>query len=193
MRILLSLIFYVSHFICEAQEIMPRLGVAMTTANIPGAFDGYNTSFAPGFVTGVEAWFPIRENAGIAGDLLFSQKGWRSEVNGIDFKFQASQRIFYGELICLPYYRWSVFYFMAGPGLLYGLTGRTNETLTRFDGSGTNSYQHSIHFDNRTTGSADYYVNNRITFGGTLCAGVMLWELLLIDLRYQISSFGTSR
>jgi opacity protein-like surface antigen len=191
MKVILCLTFSLLQTVCSAQEIMPRIGVSVTTANLPGTIDSYHTSFIPGFVTGVEAWFPIWKRAGIAGDLLFTQKGWRSEVATTDYHFTASQRMYYGELICLPYYRWSAFYFMMGPGLQYGLTGRTSENLTRFQGQGTVSGQHDIRFDKRSTGSGDYYVDNRVTLSGMFGAGVTLWEHLLIDLRYQASGFGT--
>jgi hypothetical protein len=169
----------------HAQQIMPRIGASMTNVRLEGVVSNYNTLFAPGFMTGVSSQFDLGDKMGIIGDLLFTQKGWRSESEGPDNTGTSSNRIYYSELLCMPYYKWRNIFFLAGPGLSYGLFGRTYQEYEFTNGdSFVNDWP--VRFTEADDARySETYMDRRLTFNWQVGVGIELWERVLIDLRYQ--------
>ena len=194
MKSILTTVVCLLALFCQGQEIRPRIGLTMNTGTFPNALGDLDVSFTPGFLTGLDLQVPINDEFSITSELLFVQKGYR-----IDFEFEPSSgttqnythlatktRVNYADLLFLPTSTWSNFYFMAGPGLSFGLFGYNYNALTNTNGQVTTSSS-KIHFNESAGSAGDYYLTKRLVLTGVAGVGITLWELLLVDLRYQFS------
>lgn len=170
---------------CLAQHLMPRIGASVSTVRLPNVPDFYNTSYATGFLTGISSRYDLGDRMGIMGDLLFTQKGWKASIETVDPTGKQSDRIFYGELLALPYVKWRKMFFMAGPGLSYGLFGKSHLVVEYANGQTSSNESHVRFNELDDPQSSDTYMDRRLTFNWQVGVGIKVLERILIDLRYQ--------
>lgn len=127
----------------------------------------------PGFHAGVIADFSISDNVFVQPGILVSQKGFRIEESVMGFTIKNTTSLLYAEIPVNIGYRLELgdnakLYFMAGPYVGYGITGKSKTQVT-----GSPSETEDVEWGNEA-GEL-----KRLDFGVNAGAGVEISNILI--------------
>lgn len=174
----------------QGQTLIPRAGI--TLSKIAGD-DLANVKNKLGFTLGAAFNIPIKNNFSFQPELLFTQKGFKQELDtefdGFDVSVDVDLTINYLEiplLLKVGFDEGPVNIFInAGPAIGIGLGGNFN-TKVSFEGFGSESASGKVRFGEDTDEEDDQiYFDNRLELGMQAGLGVMISNKVIIDFRYN--------
>jgi len=166
--------------------IIPKAGI--TYANIGMSDDMLEGGEKPKYKVGLQlgAGFEITVNKFLAiqPELLFHQKGWRTDYSEDGFSSKTSALLNYIELPILVEAKFGKFYVDAGPSIALGIGGKYKyEYSSQGD---TEKGDGKIKFGKEPDDNEeDIYLDNAVDFGLQMGGGVKAGPLV-IDFRYGI-------
>src|SRR5688572_18090157 len=178
-----------------AQTIIPRAGVTLSTSSFePVGFTGQksNSKLAVGFTVGAGYDFFISEKLSIQPEINFIQKGQKLEEvaypDGYEYKINTEVKFNYLEVPVLAKYKFggqTKFYVAAGPSVGLGLGGKYSRTSS-FGGVPEPGMDGKIKFGDQPNDYSgdDIYVENKFDISLQVGGGVILFNKLLVDIRY---------
>ncbi|MBL7859289.1 MAG: PorT family protein [Cyclobacteriaceae bacterium] len=209
--ILILLLIASSAVVAQAQTIIPKIGLSVSSTNGELETPGFSNSISSctGFTIGLGYNYPLgtvgRGIFSVQPELSFIQKGFNGKTSGeinigeAIYQLVADQqyKINYLELPVLAKIEFgsakTKFSFLAGPSIGYGLGGKLKGKYTLDDGYDTwkENIDGKIKFGKEPSNAEEdfdvVYFDNRLDVGLNLGAGVTLYNKIAIDVRYQLS------
>jgi hypothetical protein len=167
--------------------IMPKIGASISNVSISDELlgDDDKPKVKIGITSGVGLEIQVNKWFAVQPELLFSQKGFRTEFSEDGFESKSKNTLNYLELPILAKFKFDIFYANIGPYVAYGLGGNYSSEAS-FQGD-TMEESGKIKFgempDNYN--GDNVYVDNAFDFGMLAGAGVKLGPVVL-DLRYGL-------
>ncbi len=166
--------------------IMPKAGASLSTVRISDDLldGGDKPNYKIGLVFGAAFEIGIVEHFAIQPELLFHQKGWRTEFSEDGFSSKTGITLNYIEVPVLVKGKFGNFYVNAGPSIGFGIGGKYKYELS----SQGNTEQESgnVKFgDDPDPADDEIYFDNAIDFGLQMGGGVKAGPLV-IDIRYGL-------
>src|SRR5688572_6843412 len=178
-----------------AQTIIPRAGVTFSNSSFePIGFTGEKSkgSSVAGFTVGVGYEHKFNEKFSIQPEVNFIQKGQKLEEvaypDGYEYKINTEVKFNYLEVPVLAKYKFggqTKFYVAAGPSVGLGLGGKYSRTSS-FGGVPEPGMDGKIKFSDQPNDYSgdDIYVENKFDISLQVGGGVILFNKLLVDIRY---------
>jgi hypothetical protein len=181
-----------------AQTLIPRVGLTLSNSSYaPVGFDtGDKASSSPltGFTAGVGYEFTLAGIVSLQPEINFVQKGHKLEEisypDGYEYIVKQEFKYNYLEIPVLAKVKFgglTKFYVAAGPSVAIGLGGKYKIKST-FGGMTDVKYSSDIKFKDQPGDyeGQDVYVENKIDIGLQLGGGVILFNKVIVDVRYGL-------
>ncbi len=166
--------------------IIPKAGATLSTVRISDdLLDGEDKpKYKIGLAFGAALEIGITEQFAIQPEVLFNQKGWRTEFSENGFSSKSSITLNYLEVPVLIKGKFGNFYVHAGPSIAFGIGGKYRIELS---GQGnTASESGNVKFGTDPNDADDeIYFDNAIDFGLQMGGGVKAGPVV-IDFRYGL-------
>lgn len=177
-----------------AQTIIPRVGITLSNSSYePESFyEKSDKSFIAGFTAGIGYEFTLAGIVSLQPEINFIQKGQKREeiyyYEGIKSTLKFEYKYNYLEIPVLAKVKFgglTKFYVSAGPSIGIGLGGKYNQKNLIEDNLDS-EYKGDIKFKDRPEGyeGNDVFVDNKLDIGLQIGGGVMLFNRVMIDVRY---------
>jgi outer membrane protein with beta-barrel domain len=171
----------------QGQTLLPKFGVALSTISLSKDFffsESYDIKNKLGIVGGLGFELMLGEKMALQPELLFYQKGYKTQSKQSNITYETTLTLNYVELPLLFKVKVGSYYVNAGPSIALGVGGKyKNKVSGPFTGS---SFETKVKFgkepDNNT--SSDLYVDNNIDLGLQIGGGYIIADVIMIDLRY---------
>jgi hypothetical protein len=203
-KTVLAILLFAAFVTANAQTIVPRIGLTVSSINFEEEEDVDITSRV-GFTIGAGFNIPVNDMFSIQPELNFIQKGVKSkysdsyEFGGDSYEesFDANIGISYLEvpvLVRASFGTATKFFINAGPSLGIGLGGKTkikysySETIDGQTDSESLTVTGKVKFGETPEDSdeGDAYINKRVDIGVQLGLGVLIMDKFIIEARYGL-------
>lgn len=196
MRLLITFFITLSTLTLNAQFLIPKAGVTVSTFNTTYELEMHITSRI-GLFAGLGYNISIGKKFSIQPEFIFVQMGHKYETKfDIHERFDKT-RLNYLQapvMFNLTFGKANRFYVNAGPSLGFGINGKLTQKTVIFgeDQFGnmidyTREDDYKLYFKKDPTGRWEgYYIDNRFNLSVQVGGGVTLMEKINVDIRYGI-------
>lgn len=189
----------------QAQTIIPKIGLSLASMSEKDANLGTSDdTMIPGISGGIGVSFDLTDKLSLQPELLYVQKGsknvYTNNYNGDGFSgtttFSYRSTVSYLELPVLVKMGFGAdrfrFYVYAGPSVSYGLSGKGKLTYRDVNDFGqgptvtSSKANYDVEFKDYPSSYEGYnkFFNNRLDIGGQFGGGVVLFDKIMVDVRY---------
>ena len=166
--------------------IIPKAGISLTTISLSDDYlDGADKpGYKIGIIVGAGLEIEANKYLAIQPELLFHQKGFKSDYSNSGVTGKGSMTLNYIELPVLVKGKFENFYVNAGPSIGFGIGGKYNSEVS-FQGN-TDKESGNVKFgEDPNIMDDEVYFDNVIDFGLQMGGGVKAGPLV-IDIRYGL-------